>query len=87
MSFRLMMSYLDDLSMTIDPLSGRVRQKLESIDAGVTLQTVTTVTTVSTVTSVTNIAQIGGSPTGPADSFIPDEMDIAWSNCVRPQII
>jgi hypothetical protein len=84
MAFRLMMSYLDDLSMTIDPLSGRVRQKLEAIDTGLTLTNVTTVATVTTVSTVANLAEIGGVS---ANSFIFDEMNIVWNTGIRTQII
>lgn len=54
--------------MAVDPATGRIRQSLENIAAGVTLATVTTVGTVSsvtsigtlsTVTTVTNVTTVG----------------------------
>lgn len=87
MAFRLMMGYLDDLSLTIEPSTARLKTTIQNIDTGLTLSNVTTVATVSTVTSVTNVAQIGGTPAGSADSFIPDEMDMVWEACIRSKIV
>jgi len=79
MAFRLLVGYLDDLAMTIDPSIGRQRNTA-IIESG----TITTVTSVTTVTTVTNLAQIGGVV---ANSFIFDTMDIVFNTGIRPQII
>lgn len=82
MAFRLLMSYLDDLSTAVDSVTGRLRTT-DIIESG-TLTSVTTVTTVTSVTSVANIAGIGSvSATG----FIFDEMDVVWNTGIRPQIV
>lgn len=81
MAFRLLMSYLDDLSMTIDPNTSNIRVITQT---GSVIATVTTVTTVTTVATLSNITNIGGVV---ANSFIFDTMDIVWNTGIRPQII
>jgi hypothetical protein len=83
MAFRLMMSYLEDLSMATDPTTGRLRGTA-IIESG-TITTVSTVTTVTTVATVTNVANFGSNQ--PTDGFLRDIMDIVWNTGIRPQII
>jgi hypothetical protein len=86
MAFRLMMNYIEDLSITVDS-KARIRTFLDEINSSAILSnvlTVNTVTTVITVSNVTNLAEIGGNP---ANSFIFDTMDIVWNTGIRPQIV
>jgi hypothetical protein len=78
MELRLMADYLKDLPLALDPTTSRVREKIESIDSGVTLPIVTTVST------VTNLSQIGGTV---SNSLVFDTMDIAWNTGIRINII
>ena len=61
----------------IETASGRMRVLL---DAAGGAQTLGTVTTCGTLTSMSQVAGI------PANSFIYDSIDVAWSNCIRGRI-
>jgi len=80
MAFRLMMNYLEDLSMATDPTSGKLRVDA-SPGIAITSGVLTTVTTVTTLTNQTNM---GGNP---ANSLVLDIMDNVWYVAIRPQIV
>lgn len=97
MAFRLMMNYLDDLSLTIDPSTSRLRVNVEagSLTSVGTVSSVSFVTTVggvtlvssvgsvATVTTLTNLVNLGGIP---ALAFVSDNMYLLWATAIRPRI-
>lgn len=97
MAFRLMMNYLDDLSLTIDPSTSRLRVNVETgtLTSVGSITTVGFVTTVGGVTLVTgvgsvnnvvqlqNLVNLGGIP---ALTLITDNMYLLWATAIRPRI-
>lgn len=97
MAFRLMANYLDDLSLTIDPSTSRVRVNVETgtLTSVGTVTSVTNVNTVSSVLSVSsvgsvsiistlqNLVNLGGVP---ALAFVSDNMYLLWATAIRPRI-
>lgn len=91
MTFRLMMNYLDDLSMTIDASTSRLRVNVETgtltsvgtVTTVSTVGTVSTVNTVSTVSQLQNLVNLGGIP---ASTLIFDNMYLLWATAIRPRI-